>query len=70
MHYCSLSLYCSLAFHHSKNMEILLQDWNSSVEVSLQSFEFLDDEIFWGTTEPSQRGFLNAQSNFWANYAL
>ena len=51
-------------------MEILLQDWNSSVEVSLQSFEFLDDEIFWGTTEPSQRGFLNAQSNFWANYAL
>ena len=33
-------------------MEILLQDWNTSGELSLQSFAFLDDEklkTFWGT---------------------
>ena len=54
-------------------MEILLQDWNTSRELSLQSFVFLDDEklkSFWGTTEPSQRGFLNTQSNCWTNCAL
>ena len=42
-------------------MEILLEDWNISGELSLQSFAFLDDEklkTFWGTTGPSQRGFL------------
>ena len=33
-----------LAFHHSRNLEILLQDWNTSGELSLQSFVFLDDE--------------------------
>ena len=33
-----------LAFHHSKNLEILPQDWNTSGELSLQSFVFLDDE--------------------------
>ena len=33
-------------------MEILLQDWNTSGELSLQRFAFLDDEklkTFWGT---------------------
>ena len=55
-----------LAFHHSKNLETLLQDWNTSGELSLQSFVFLDDEklkTFKDTIKPSQRGFLNTQSN-------
>ena len=62
-----------LAFHHSKNLEILPQDWNTSGELSLQSFVFLDDEklkTFRDTIKPSQRGFLNTQSNCWANCAL
>ena len=67
---CIIVLYSNignfLAFHHSKNLEILLQDWNTSGELSLQSFVFLDDEklkTFRDTIKPSQRGFLNIQSN-------
>ena len=63
---CIIVLYCNignfLAFYHSKNMEILLQDWNTSGQFSLQSFVFLDDKklkTFWDTIKPSQRGFLN-----------
>ena len=54
-------------------MEILLQDWNTSGELSLQGFVFLDDEkikTIGDTIKPSQRGFLNTQSNSWANCAL
>ena len=74
---CSIVLYCNignfLAFHHSKNLETVLQDWNTSGELSLQSFAFLDDEklrTFKDTIKPSQRGFLNTQSNCWVNCAL
>ena len=62
-----------LAFHHSRNLEILLQDWNTSGELSLQSFVFLDDEklkTFKDNIKPSQRGFLNAHSNCWVNCTL
>ena len=59
---CIIVLYRSignfLAFHHSKNLEILLQDWNTSGESSLQSFVFLDDKKlknFWDTIKWSQR---------------
>ena len=61
------------AFHHSKYLDALLQDWNTSGELSLQSFVFLDDEKlknFKDTVKTSQRGFLNIQSNCWANCAL
>ena len=54
-------------------MEILLQDWNTSGELSLQSFVLVDDEklkTFKDTIKPSQRGFLNTQSICWANCAL
>ena len=54
-------------------MEILLQDWNTSGELSLQSFVFLDDEklkTFKDNIKPSQRGFLNAHSNCWVNCTL
>ena len=53
---CIIVLYRNIGnfstFHHRKNMEILLQDWNTSGELSLQRFAFLDDEklkTFWGT---------------------
>ena len=59
------------AFHHIKNMEILLQDWNTSGELSLLSFVFLDDEKSFGDTiKPSKRGFLNTQYNYWVNCAF
>ena len=54
-------------------MEILLQDWNTSGELSLQSFVFLDEEklkTFGGTIKPLQQGLLNTQSNYWDNWAL
>ena len=62
-----------LAFHHSKNLEMLPQHWNTSGELLLQSFVFLDDanlKTFRDTIKPSQQGFLNTQSNRWANCAL
>ena len=74
---CIIVLYRNIGnffeFHHSKNLETLLQDWSNSGELSLQSFVFLDDEklkTFKDTIKPSQRGFLNIQSNCWANRAL
>ena len=71
---CIIVLYRNfLAFHHSKNLENLLQYWNTSGELSLQSFVFLDVEklkTFKDTIKPSQLGFLNTQSNCWANCAL
>ena len=74
MHYCSLSYIGKLsAFHHGKNLDTLLQDWNTSGELALQSFVFLDDEklkTFRDTIKPSQREFLNTQSNCWATCAL
>ena len=60
-----------LGISWQQNMEILLQDWNISGELSLQSFLFLDGEklkFFRGIIK--QRGFLNTQSNCWANCAL
>ena len=62
-----------LVLYHSKNVEILLQDWNTSGELSLQSFVFLDEEklkTFGGTIKPLQQGLLNTQSNYWDNWAL
>ena len=53
-----------LGISWQQNMEILLQDWNISGELSLQSFLFLDGEklkFFRGIIK--QRGFLNTQSN-------
>ena len=71
---CIIVLYRNfLAFHHSKNLENLLQYWNTSGELSLQSFVFLNVEklkTFKDTIKPSQLGFLNTQSNCWANCAL
>ena len=52
------------AIHHSKFIEILLQDSNTSGGLSLQSFVFLDDgklKTFGSIIEPSQQGFLNIQ---------
>ena len=53
-----------LGISWQQNMEILLQDWKISGELSLQSFLFLDGEklkFFRGIIK--QRGFLNTQSN-------
>ena len=53
-----------LGISWQQNMEILLQDWKISGELSLQSFLFLDGEklkFFRGIIK--QRGFLNTQFN-------
>ena len=50
-----------LALHHSKNLETLLQDCNTSGELSLQSFVFLDEEklkTFKDTIKPHNEEFL------------
>ena len=53
-----------LGISWQQNMEILLQDWKISGELSLQSFLFLDGKklkFFRGIIK--QRGFLNTQFN-------